>query len=195
MTKTIVTLTGPTCSGKTTLQAMLEKEGLAGMVSFTTRKPRQGETEGKDYYFLTTEEYDNLKENQTEIVEEVILNGNHYGILKKEIDRNLNLSKNIVVVVEPNGAKQISVFCRENNLYHLAIYINAPPYVLYKRFLDRFYRDDKAVLDLYALRLTHLTYEITEWPSAFWYDVRFAYFDSTNQDSVVSQILHRINVQ
>lgn len=185
--KTIVTLTGPTCSGKTTLQKKLQDEGLSGIVSFTTRIMRQGEVEGKDYYFLSEDEYEQLSVNG--IVEQIQLNGNRYGILKREIDRVLNLGKDIVVVVDPRGVRQISLFCITNNIRHLSIYVDNPEYVIYRRFLERFYADGHASLDSYALRLVNLKNEIKDWRVAYRYSTVLSAFGPENDGLVIHNIL------
>lgn len=193
MTKTIVTLTGPTCSGKTTLQKLLENKGLSGIVSFTTRKMRQGEVDGVDYFFFTEEEFKALPKNA--IVEHVSLNGNHYGILAKEIIRVLDSGKNIVVVVEPKGAKQVAIFCDQNGLNNVSVYVDNPEYVIYRRFLERFYTDEKAVLDTYALRLSNLSHEIREWRKGGIYNLILSSFGPENQDAVINRILNLIGQQ
>lgn len=190
MSKTIVTLTGPTCSGKTTLQKMLQDKDLSGIVSFTTRNRREGEVEGKDYYFISKATHDVL--SGIEIVEEVYLNNNHYGILKKEIERVIALNKNIVVVVDPNGVKQVNKFCNRNGLHHVSVYVDNTDFTIYKRFLERFYSDGEASVDGYAYRLINLPIEISTWRKMFPYSIVFSTFGPMNQDYVVNQILSEV---
>jgi guanylate kinase len=52
MSNILLTITGPTCAGKTTLQRLLVARGMQEIVSFTTRPPREGEVDGKDYWFV-----------------------------------------------------------------------------------------------------------------------------------------------
>lgn len=191
MSKTIVTLTGPTCSGKSTLRSKLIEAGLSGIVTFTTRQPREGEVNAKDYYFIDEAKYEDLlKGNQ--LVEHVEQHGNHYGIFKKEIVRAYESDRNIVVVVEPRGVKQISEFCHRDNLKHIAVYIDNPEFVIYKRFLDRFKEDESATTDKYAFRLSNLTQELTTWKSAFRYTMMFSQFGPQNEVSVVRNIMNEI---
>ena len=87
----IVVLSGPTASGKTTIVNRLMQETpvkLIKAISATTRPRRQGEVDGKDYYFLTTEEFEKRQENNEFLeCEQVHGLGYWYGTLKSEVDR------------------------------------------------------------------------------------------------------------
>lgn len=104
----ITVLSGPSGSGKNTVY-----DGLRAMdpdfvqtVSATTRKPRNGEREGVDYYFVSPEEFKKLIDNG-EFVEYVCYGGNYYGTLKKEIRRLVEMDKKVILVIEVNGAFNI----------------------------------------------------------------------------------------
>ncbi|HCO26003.1 MAG: guanylate kinase [Gimesia sp.] len=87
----IVVLSGPTASGKTTIVNRLMQETpvkLIKAISATTRPRRKGEVDGKDYYFLTTEEFEKRQENNEFLeCEQVHGLGYWYGTLKSEVDR------------------------------------------------------------------------------------------------------------
>ncbi|QDU14247.1 Guanylate kinase [Gimesia maris] len=87
----IVVLSGPTASGKTTIVNRLMQETpvkLIKAISATTRPHRKGEVDGKDYYFLTTEEFEKRQENNEFLeCEQVHGLGYWYGTLKSEVDR------------------------------------------------------------------------------------------------------------
>ena len=83
-----IVISAPSGAGKTTLisRLMASMPELEFSISMTTRPPRAGEVEGESYYFTSNEEFQRLiKENAFE--EWAIVHGNHYGTLKKEIDR------------------------------------------------------------------------------------------------------------
>lgn len=87
----VVVLSGPSGSGKSTIVNRLVQESpvrLFKAISATTRKPRAGEVDGKDYYFLSQDEFD-AKRNRGELLEcaEVYGSGYWYGTLKSEIER------------------------------------------------------------------------------------------------------------
>jgi guanylate kinase len=104
--KKIITITGPTGSGKSTLEQMLHEtypNCYKKVVSCTTRQPREGEVHGKDYYFMSKKEFD-----ATPMIERVSFGGNHYGAPVFELDT----PKDIVIVVETGGAVQIEDYVK-----------------------------------------------------------------------------------
>lgn len=133
----IVTLTGPSCAGKSTLEDGLIKSGYAAVISTTTRLPRLGEVNGEDYYFLNDEEFD-FQYDQGSFVECVTFNGKRYGVTKGEIERLTAMGKPIVIVVEPQGRKQIERYARGMGWNLTKVYVGASDSVIAKRFLTRF---------------------------------------------------------
>ncbi len=87
----IIVLSGPTASGKTTIVNRLLEESpvkLIKAISATTRPKRNGEINGQDYYFLTTEEFEERQKNNELLeCEQVHGLGYWYGTLKSEVDR------------------------------------------------------------------------------------------------------------
>ncbi|WP_417389193.1 guanylate kinase [Gimesia sp.] len=87
----IIVLSGPTASGKTTIVNRLMQDTpvkLVKAISATTRPRREGEVNGEDYYFLTTEEFEKRQENNEFLeCEQVHGLGYWYGTLKSEVDR------------------------------------------------------------------------------------------------------------
>jgi guanylate kinase len=91
--------------GKGTLiTALLERlPGLELSVSATTRKPRPGEEHGRDYYFLSREEFEDRVE-RGDFVEHAVYAGNRYGTLRSELDRP---ARGIVLEIDLQGARQV----------------------------------------------------------------------------------------
>lgn len=184
---TLITITGPTCSGKSTLEKMLRDQfKLQRIISFTTRKPREGEKDGVDYYFISKEEA--LKEIEAgHMAENVEFNDNYYGIQGDQLELKLSTG-HAVVVVEPNGVKQLRQYCNQYGLNHRAAFITNPPNVLMARFLKRFKEDFRASPIDYASRgVSMLKYE-QDWMFEFDYDMIFTSFDSSNELAVMQQV-------
>jgi guanylate kinase len=72
-------------------------------VSATTRQPRQGERDGRDYHFLTLDEF-KQRVGRGEFVEHAVYAGNHYGTLRSELDRD---ARGIVLEIDLQGARQV----------------------------------------------------------------------------------------
>jgi guanylate kinase len=77
--------------------------GLELSVSATTRRPRPGEVDGRDYHFLTPEEFHQRVEDG-DFVEHAVYAGNRYGTLRSELERP---AKAIVLEIDLQGARQI----------------------------------------------------------------------------------------
>lgn len=101
-------VSGPSGAGKSTITKMILKEAdnLFLSTSATTRAPRAGEVDGKDYYFMTKEQFE--KEiAEDSFVEYANVHGNYYGTLKREIDRNLESGKNVLLEIDVQGGEQV----------------------------------------------------------------------------------------
>lgn len=155
----ILLLIGPTCSGKTTLENIIQSKGFGRVVSQTTRPIRANEVDGQDYYFVDNQFF---KQEQENFLENVTYNNYRYGVHKTELDRNFKQGfKHIVIVVEPGGAAQIAKWGLQNEVEVLFCNIRTQSRILYKRFLNRFLQenDPKSVLDTYASRLEFMVEE------------------------------------
>jgi len=141
----IVTLTGPTCAGKSTLEAALKKAGFENVISTTTRAPRAGEVDGKSYYFVSKAEFQR-QAAERRFVEAVEFNGQLYGVSITEVERVAAMNKPIVVIVEPEGLKQIKTFCNTRVWNYFTVFIDNPGKVIGERFITRFMDDLKKVV-------------------------------------------------
>jgi len=104
----LVVVSAPSGSGKTTVAREIMKlnPSLAFSVSATTRTVRPGEIEGKDYFFLSREDFKRGIEAD-EFVEWEELYGNYYGTLKREVDRVLDRGQHLLFDVDVNGGLSI----------------------------------------------------------------------------------------
>lgn len=105
----LIILSGPSGVGKGTVREYIVKTGLIDMVfsiSMTTRKPRPGEVDGVDYYFVSQEEFNHNVEIGN-FLEHATFVGNSYGTPKDAVERLRNEGKNVFLEIEVNGATQV----------------------------------------------------------------------------------------
>jgi len=121
----LVIFSAPSGAGKTTIVKYLLSRGLnfGFSISATTRKPRGTEQNGKDYYFLSTEEFTE-KINRDEFLEwEEVYPGCFYGTLKSEVDRICKNGQNILFDVDVVGGSNIKKYYGNKAL---AVFIQPP---------------------------------------------------------------------
>jgi guanylate kinase len=101
----VLVVTGPSGVGKGTLiRRLLERRPDYRLsVSATTRPPRPGEQDGRDYHFLSEQEFER-RLAAGDFLEHALYAGNHYGTLKAEVDRTPG---NLVLEIEVEGARQV----------------------------------------------------------------------------------------
>ena len=105
----LIVISGPSGVGKGTVRkALFEKKGhdLVYSVSMTTRQPREGEVEGKDYYFVSKEEFEE-RIKQGKFLEYTKFVGNYYGTPLDKVEEQLDEGKEVVLEIEVEGAKQV----------------------------------------------------------------------------------------
>lgn len=104
----LIVVSGPSGAGKDTICQKLIKENsnIWMSVSMTTRKPRPLEKEGVDYFFVSSEEFEN-KINDNTFLEYASYNDNYYGTPKDKVEEKLNEGKDVILVIDINGAINI----------------------------------------------------------------------------------------
>jgi guanylate kinase len=103
----LVVISSPSGAGKTTLAHRLaEQERLEFSVSYTTRLPRQGETDGVDYKFITEDEFSSMVD-RNEFAEWAMVHGNRYGTAIHTVNRALEDGKDYLFDVDYQGGAQI----------------------------------------------------------------------------------------
>lgn len=105
---TFFVLSGPSGSGKgTVLQEVLRKsDRIVYSVSATSRSPRAGEVDGINYYFKSREEFETLIKADA-FIEYTETYGNYYGTLKAEVEKAIVNGKNIILEIDPVGARNV----------------------------------------------------------------------------------------
>ena len=129
----ILVISGPAGVGKTTVCDRLLQEfgsSISRVVTTTTRKPRDGEKEGEDYFFTSVKQFHELLENEA-FLEYEIIHGNHYGTRKKTVFDKIEKRQDILINIDVKGARSlrkeisknksfkgkiITVFLKPNNL-------------------------------------------------------------------------------
>ena len=129
----ILVISGPAGVGKTTVCDRLLQEfgsSISRVVTTTTRKPRDGEKEGEDYFFTSVKQFHELLENEA-FLEYEIIHGNHYGTRKKTVFDKIEKDQDILINIDVKGARSlrkeisknksfkgkiITVFLKPNNL-------------------------------------------------------------------------------
>ena len=103
----LIVLSAPSGSGKSTVrEALMKKEDFAYSISATTRKPRAGESDGVDYWFVTREQFEDKIKNG-EMLEYTTYNGNYYGTPLHEAMRVVNAGRNLILEIEVEGAMNV----------------------------------------------------------------------------------------
>ncbi|XP_078325888.1 uncharacterized protein LOC111125194 isoform X6 [Crassostrea virginica] len=119
-----IVISGPSGSGKSTLLTRLFKEFpncFAFSVSHTTRKPREGEIHGKDYFFVAMEDFEKMI-SEGSFLEHAQFSGNRYGTSKMAVEMIQKSGKLCVLDVEVNGVKNI----KQTDLNAKYIFVKPP---------------------------------------------------------------------
>ncbi len=121
----LIIFSAPSGAGKTTIVRQLLERGLnlEFSVSATSRSPRPNELHGRDYYFLTIEEFKNKVEAGDFLEWEEVYSGICYGTLKSEVDRICDAGKHVIFDVDVIGGLNIK---RQFEEQALAIFVQPP---------------------------------------------------------------------
>ena len=114
MTGTLYIVSSPSGGGKTSLvKALLESEPDVRLsVSHTTRAPRAGETDGRDYHFVSFAAFDRMLK-AGEFLESAEIYGNRYGTSQKWIDAERSAGRDVLLEIDWQGAQQVRRLARE----------------------------------------------------------------------------------
>ena len=104
----LILLSGPAGSGKSTLlrRALKDCNNVFFSISCTTRLPREGETDGKDYHFLDDDEF-NSKIDNNEFLEHAVVHKWKYGTIRNSVKKALVEGKDIIMDIDVQGARQV----------------------------------------------------------------------------------------
>lgn len=122
----LIVFSAPSGSGKTTIVKYLlaqEELKLDFSISATSRPPREGEINGKDYYFLDLHTFKNKIKNDEFLEWEEVYRDNFYGTLKSEIDRIWSEGKNVIFDIDVVGGLDIKEIYPDQTL---AVFVKPP---------------------------------------------------------------------
>lgn len=104
----LVVVSGFSGAGKGTLMKRMVQDyhNYALSVSMTTREPRPGETEGKEYFFVAKEEFEK-KIEENSLIEYASYCGNYYGTPKEYVEKQLEMGKDVILEIEIQGALKV----------------------------------------------------------------------------------------
>jgi len=133
----LIIISSPSGAGKSTICNMLIKSDLNVIlsVSATTRKKRENEIDGKDYYFVTEDEFEEL-EVQNQLLESANIFGNKYGTPRKMLDDAFSKNSNVLFDIDWQGARQLNEKFNKNKIISFFL---LPPSMkeLYSRLQNR----------------------------------------------------------
>jgi len=151
-------LSSPSGAGKTTLsQLLMQNDGnLVMSVSYTTRKMRKKETEGKDYHFISNEEFEK-KIDEKFFYEYAEVFGNYYGTPRKAVEEAIDDGKDVLFDIDWQGTRRLTSKARDDIV---SVFI-LPPTMneLERRLISRGQDDPKVI----ARRMNRASNEISHW--------------------------------
>lgn len=151
-------LSSPSGAGKTTLaKALLESEpGLSVSVSMTTRKPRPGESDGKDYFFVSADGFGAATE-KGELLEWATVFDNQYGTPKAPVDEALSRGEDMLFDIDWQGARQLRERAGEDVV---SVFILPPSVSELEQRLIRRAQDSRETVNQ---RMARASGEISHW--------------------------------
>lgn len=156
-TNRLIILTAPSGAGKTSItRFLLEKyDRLSFSVSATTRKPRTGEKDGIDYYFISVEDFQNKINSQAFVEWEMVYEGKYYGTLKSSLQQIWDAGKVPVLDIDVQGAVHVQ---QQFPGTSLTIFIEPPSLEVLKMRLETRQSETPQSLET---RLNKASYELS----------------------------------
>ena len=155
---TMIILSSPSGAGKTTLVKLLaETKNYQISISHTTRRPRQNEISGKDYFFTNEKDFKELVK-KGEFLEHAKVFNNFYGTILKPVKNNLDKGQNVIFDIDWQGAEQIK---SKKLKYKLITFFVLPPSkkVLFNRLSNRDMKDKVIVEE----RMKEFNKDVLHW--------------------------------
>ena len=187
----ILVLSSPSGAGKTSLaQALLAADDtLSISVSLTTRPQRSGEVDGKDYHFVSRQEFERRRD-AGELIEWANVFGNYYGTPRASVEAMLAAGQDILFDIDWQGARQLS---KMKNVNFLKVFILPPSAQELRKRLDGRALDSQEVI---AHRMQRAAGEISHW-NEYDYVIINDNFDRSLKtlNAILQAGRHRISLQ
>lgn len=181
----VIIFSAPSGCGKSTIIGRLMKMNdldLQFSVSATNRPPREGEKDGVNYYFMTTEQFRHAIDNDEFVEWEEVYDGRYYGTLRREVDRIVGAGHNVVLDIDVKGGINVMNMMGEDAV---SIYIVPPSVEVLRQRLEGRATDSPEEIDRRVAK--------AEWELSFAdrYDFRVVNDDLDTAVSEVHDIISR----
>jgi guanylate kinase len=173
----MIVLSSPSGAGKTTLTRMLSEknDNFVISVSHTTRTPRHNEVNGKDYFFINKDKFQELIKNNSFIEHATVFN-NLYGTMKEPVIKDLLKGKNILFDIDWQGAEQIK---KKHIDFKLITLFILPPSS--KELKKRLYNREKQDELIIKKRMSQFKNDILHWKDYDYVVINNELLDCYNQ--------------
>ena len=182
----LIVISSPSGAGKTSICKELLRldDKIRPSISVTTRKPRNNETDGIDYIFITEKDF-NKKISNESFLEYANVFNNKYGTLASSTEKLLNNNYDVLFDIDWQGTQQLS----QNNNNILTIFILPPDKAEIERRLKKRETENSEIVDIVSERMSKFEDELSHWKE---YD-----YVVTNDDfeKCISEILNIISAE
>jgi len=154
----MLVLSSPSGAGKTTISRRLldSDDNLSLSISATTRPPRPGETEGKDYFFVSQARFDEMVA-QDELLEHALVFGHNYGTPRAPVESALESGRDVLFDIDWQGTQQVREAAREDLV---SVFILPPSHAELERRLHSRAQDSSEVVQY---RMAKAADEMSHW--------------------------------
>ena len=183
----LIIFSAPSGAGKSSLIRKLIEVGEKSIelsVSATTRLPREGEVHGKDYFFISDDEFNQMKENDA-FLESAIVHGFQYATLRSFVEEKINSGISIILDIDVQGFIQI----KNSSIKHTSIFILPPSFDELEKRLHTRGLDSKEVIS------KRLENALTELKSAELFDYIVLNDEFSKTIEILSSILFEDNFE
>ena len=182
----LIVISSPSGAGKTSICKELLRldDKIRPSISVTTRKPRNNETDGIDYIFITEKDF-NKKISNGSFLEYANVFNNKYGTLASSTEKLLNNNYDVLFDIDWQGTQQLS----QNNNNILTIFILPPDKAEIERRLKKRETENSEIVDIVSERMSKFEDELSHWKE---YDYVVT---NDNFEKCISEILNIISAE
>jgi len=182
----LIVISSPSGAGKTSVCKELLRldDNIRPSISVTTRKPRNNETDGIDYIFITEKDF-NKKISNESFLEYANVFNNKYGTLASSTEKLLSNNYDVLFDIDWQGTQQLS----QNNNNILTIFILPPDKAEIERRLKKRETENSEIVDIVSERMSKFEDELSHWKE---YDYVVT---NDNFEKCISEILNIISAE